>query len=195
MLDNLVLELFAKQMIKFGEFTLKSGKPSYIYADIRSVISQPKLFRWVCELLASKLTMLKFDFICGVPYSALTFASAISYANQMPQLLTRKEAKTYGTKKMVEGSFTPGQTVVILEDVVTTGSSVLSTIALLQEQGLVVKDVVCLIERNQGGREQLLAQGYSLTSVLDLYQIIDILFNSNKITAAMKEQALALIEV
>jgi uridine monophosphate synthetase len=100
--EQLILDMFDVGMIKFGEFTLKSGKQSYVYADIRTAISYPSIFTRLCDLIYSKMQGLQYDSICGVPYSALTFASGVAYAHKIPMLLKRKEAKGYGTKKFLK---------------------------------------------------------------------------------------------
>ncbi len=193
MLEQLILDMYAVDMIKFGEFTLKSGKKSYVYADIRTAISHPKIFTTLCDLIYSKMNGLKYDSICGVPYSALTFASGIAYAHQIPMLLKRKEAKEYGTKKILEGNYQAGDTCLVIEDVVTTGMSIGETTVVLEEAGLKVQDIVCFINRNQGGQERLTEQGYALHSIIDLYQVLEILLKHGKISAADKAQAEALI--
>ena len=193
MLDKLIIEMFYNDMIKFGEFTLKSGKRSFIYADIRTAISYPQIFKSLCDLLADKIMEIKFDSICGVPYSALAFASAIAYDKNIPMLLKRKEAKEYGTKKILEGVYNHGDSCVILEDVVTTGASICETTDVLQEHGLVVKDIVCFLERNQGGRESLSVKGFNLHYLIDLFAVIEILFRNHKITKEQRELALASI--
>lgn len=188
---QLILDLFAKDMIKFGEFTLKSGKTSYIYADIRTSISHPPIFRQICNEYVKLMQGLKYDFICGVPYSALALASAISYEHSIPMLLKRKEVKGYGTKKILEGSYCNGQSCLLIEDVITTGASLIETSTVLEEHGLKISDVCVLIDRNQGGRELLERQGYSLHSIMDLTEIIDVLFTENKISALDRQNALA----
>jgi len=187
---QLILDLFANNMIKFGEFTLKSGKQSYIYADIRSAISYPKIFKEICNEYYKLMNGLKPDHICGVPYSALTFASGLAYEHGIPMLLKRKEAKDYGTKKLLEGIFTPGQNCLVIEDVVTTGSSLMETIQTLTDSGLKVTDLCALIDRNQGGRELLTSKGYKLHSIMDLQQIIDVLYEANKISADDRDKAI-----
>lgn len=193
MLEQLILDMYAVDMIKFGEFTLKSGKKSYVYADIRTAISHPKIFTTLCDLIYSKMHGLTYDSICGVPYSALTFASGIAYAHQIPMLLKRKEAKEYGTKKILEGNYQTGDTCLVIEDVVTTGMSIGETTVVLEDAGLKVQDIVCFINRNQGGEERLTEQGYTLHSIIDLYQVLEILLKHGKISAADKAQAEALI--
>lgn len=189
MLEQLILDLYNAQIIKFGKITLKSGKESYIYADVRTAISHPQIFRQICDLLYSLMQDLKFSHICGVPYSALTFASGIAYAHNIPMLLKRKEAKEYGTKKILEGEYKRGDSCLLIEDVVTTGASLLETIATLEEHGIKVTDICILIDRNQGGVQYLESHGYKVHSIIDLATIIDTLYNGHKITLADKQQA------
>lgn len=192
MLEQLILDMYDHGMIKFGEFTMKSGKKSYIYADIRTAISYPSIFISLCDLIYNKMKDLDYKFICGVPYSALTFASAIAYQHHIPMLLKRKEAKEHGTKKMLEGDYQAGDVCLIIEDVITTGISISETTTILEEHGIRVEDVVTFIDRNQGGRERLGSLGYKLYSIVDLEHMIDILFQHNKITAEDKQRALDL---
>ena len=194
MLEKLILEMFELGMIKFGEITLKSGQKSYVYADVRTAISYPIVYKQLCDLLYAKMTNLKYDFICGVPYSALTFASGIAYAHAIPQLLKRKETKEYGTKKILEGDYIVGQTCVLIEDVVTSGASILDTSKVLEEHGLIIKDIIIFLNRNQGGTETLVANGYNLHSIVDLPQVLDILAKHDKINAEDKFKAMQLIE-
>lgn len=193
MLEQLILDMFDKRMIKFGEFTMKSGKKSYIYADVRTAISHPKIFTTLCDLIYSKMMGLDYKLICGVPYSALTFASAIAYRHQIPMLLKRKEAKEHGTRKILEGDYGKGDKCLIIEDVITTGMSIGETTAILEGHGLEIKDVVTFIDRNQGGRERLAQLGYRLHSIIDLEQVIDILYYNAKISLDDKQKALALL--
>ena len=189
MTKQLILDLFDKNIIKFGEFTLKSGKQSYIYADVRSAISYPQLFKTICDLFYQQIKDLKFDFLCGVPYSALTFASGVAYANNLPMLLKRKEVKAYGTKKILEGDYNVGQNCLLIEDVITTGASLLETTSVLEEHGLKITDICTLIDRKQGGVQHLEQHGYKVHSLINIQEIIDVLYASGKISAKDKKQA------
>lgn len=191
---QLILDLYKNHMIKFGKFTLKSGKESYIYADIRTTISYPTIFQYICNCIHQSIKNLKYDFICGVPYSALTFASAISYAHNIPMLLKRKEMKEYGTKKILEGAYLKGQSCLLIEDVITTGASLLETITVLEEHGLKITDICSLIERNQGGGEYLERLGYKVHSIINLIEIIDVLYEAKQITLVDKNMALSCIK-
>lgn len=170
--QKLLEALINIDVIKRGEFTLRSGEISPIYIDCRSIISYPPLLRAVAKVLWDKVKHLKSNLLCGVPYTALPLATALSLEQNLPMLMCRKEAKDYGTKKQIEGVFKAGQDCLIVEDVVTTGSSVLQIAELLKKQGLEVKDIAVLVDRQQGGKEALLKAGYQLHSVYTLDELV-----------------------
>lgn len=170
---QLIEDLHAINAIQYGHFTLKSGQTSPVYVDLRSIISYPKLLEKVADSLWEKISHLHFDVICGVPYTALPIAAVLAYKHHFPMVLRRKETKEYGTKKLVEGAFTKGQTCLVIEDVVTTGSSILETIADLEQAGLQVKEALCIIDREQGGQAALGLHGYSLHAILTLSTLLE----------------------
>ena len=166
--QELIQSLTEINVIKFGEFTLRSGVISSIYIDLRSIIAYPEILRQVANTLWDCVKDLKPALLCGVPYTALPIATCISLDQNLPMVICRKEAKDYGTKKQVEGVFKKGQNCLIIEDVVTTAGSVLKTIEVLEQQGLQVTDVVVLVDRQEGGREILEKKGYRLHSIFSL---------------------------
>uniref|UniRef100_UPI00358EF149 uridine 5'-monophosphate synthase isoform X2 n=1 Tax=Myxine glutinosa TaxID=7769 RepID=UPI00358EF149 len=128
--------------------------------------------RLLSELIFKVSREAQYELVCGVPYTALPLATCISITHHLPMLVRRKEAKDYGTKRIVEGKFIPGQTCLIVEDVVTFGSSILETVSVLQQEGLKVTDAVVLLDRAQGGAERLASCGIRLWSVSTLPQIL-----------------------
>jgi uridine monophosphate synthetase len=173
LLTTLTDDLLSAGCIKFGDFTLKSGLKSPIYIDLRMIISHPKLLEQIGAAYLPLLKTLKFDRIVGLPYAAIPIATAISLQGGYPMIYPRKEVKTYGTKAEIEGEYHAGETVVIIDDLATTGGSKFEAIEKLTGAGLVVKDVVVLIDRQSGAKESLAQAGYSMHAVLTIAQLLD----------------------
>jgi uridine monophosphate synthetase len=171
--QQLLHQLHKIGCIKTGHFTLKSGLTSPIYLDMRQIISYPTLLQAVADHLWQTIKDYQPDLLCGVPYTALPIATAMSLAHEIPMVMRRKEIKAYGTKQQVEGNFYLNQPCYIIEDVVTTGSSILETVADLQSVGLQVPYVATFIDREQGGKDALAEHGIHLVSVLTLTEIMD----------------------
>lgn len=168
----LIQELVTSDSVRFGNFTLRSGQSSSVYIDLRAAITLPHILQSMGQLLWQKIYSLPCDLICGVPYTAWPLATCVSLVSQKPMLLCRKEVKSHGTKKLIEGTFKTGQTCVVIEDVMTTGGSVLECIQSLEQEGLIVRDVVTLLDREQGARENLAQHNYKLHSVLTLGEVL-----------------------
>jgi len=170
--QQLIHRLFQVGCVKFGQFTLASGKSSTVYLDLRRLVSFPDVLDLAVEAYIDQLVKLKYDTIAGVPYAALPIASIAASKLQQPMVYPRKEAKTHGTGQMVEGVFEPGQVAVMVEDVITSGGSILTAAETLKSVGLQVTDAVVLVDREQGGLANLVEQGINAHAVLKFSEIL-----------------------
>lgn len=174
--EEFLLEAYKLGIIKFGNFTLKSGIQSPFYVDLRPLASSPELLKELSRQLLHLLSDTQYELICGVPYAALPMATAMSLESGVPLIIKRKESKGYGTKKMLEGIFTEGQTCVLVEDVITSGKSLVETIEEVEKENLKVKDIVVVLDREQGGIEKLRKEGYQVYNLFSIGEVIDILY-------------------
>lgn len=172
-LSNIADGLLSAGCIKFGNFTLKSGMQSPIYIDLRQIITYPKLLEQIGSAYLPLLRELKFDRLAGLPYAAIPIATAISLQGNYPMIYPRKEVKTYGTKAEIEGEYHAGETIVVIDDLATTGGSKFEAIEKLTGVGLIVKDVVVLVDRQSGAKESLAQAGYSMHAVLTISQLLE----------------------
>ena len=175
------LECYKLGIIKFGRFTLKSGIESPFYVDLRPLASDPKILKKLANYLLEMLPLDNFDIICGVPYAALPMATAMSLESYLPLIIKRKEAKSYGTKKLIEGIYEKGQNCLLVEDVITSGKSLVETIEEVENEGIKVSDIVVVLDRQQGGKEKLEAKGYTVHSLFNISEVVEILREVNYI--------------
>lgn len=183
-MENILKEFKRLQIVRKGEFVLKSGEKSNFYVDLKRLVSYPELIAEVSELLWTTAVKEKEDvpnFVAGVPYGAIPLATIVSTNHGIPQLMLRKEQKDYGTKKLIEGAFTQsfGQSVILVEDVVTTGSSVQEQITVLNDNGFRVTKVVAVVFRGEDPSQ--LAFDTSKTEFVPLFRHTD-LFPKQKLS-------------
>ncbi|MBP7174516.1 MAG: orotate phosphoribosyltransferase, partial [Cloacibacterium sp.] len=176
------LEAYQLGIIKFGRFTLKSGIESPFYVDLRPLASDPKILKHLANYMLEMLPLDNFDLICGVPYAALPMATAMSLESYIPLIIKRKEAKEYGTKKLIEGIYSKGQNCLLVEDVITSGKSLLETIPEIENEGIKVSDIVVVLDRQQGGKELLESKGYRVHTLFTISEVVEILKEVEKLT-------------
>lgn len=170
---SLLEGLLTMGCVRFGEFKLKSGLISPIYLDLRLLASYPGWLSQAAAAYRRILMTLSFDRIAGLPYAALPIATAVSLQGCYPLIYPRKEKKEYGTGLDIEGHFIPGETIVVIDDLATTGGSKFEAIQKLQEAHLIVKDVIVLVDRQSGAAEALADAGFRLHAVFKLTDMLD----------------------
>ncbi|MEZ4768821.1 MAG: orotidine-5'-phosphate decarboxylase [Caldilineales bacterium] len=180
----LILALHDAGCVRFGEFTLASGRQSPVYLDLRRMAGDPALLRQAAAAYAALLQPLQFDRLAAVPYAALTIGTAVALATDRPLIYPRKEVKTHGTGQTIEGPFAAGERAVVVEDLVTSGGSVLRALETLRSAGLQVADAVVLIDREQGGMENLAAAGCRLHAAFTMTQVVDTLAAAGRLSTA-----------
>ena len=180
---DLIIQLYEIGCIQFGQFTLASGKQSPIYIDLRRIAASPAVLKMAGQIYADLLEPLAYDHIAAVPYAALTIGTAVALETGRPLIYPRKEAKAYGTGRTVEGVFAAGDKAVIIEDLVTSGGSVLKAIEQLKAVGITVTDAAVLIDREQGGRANLAEKSCQLHAALQLSDILATLYSAGRISA------------
>lgn len=178
--------LHEKGAIKFGDFTLSSGKKSSYYIDLRIVPSFPHQFRKMIKQLqneiAENIGLDNFDYLVSVPTGGLVIASALAIETVKPLIYVRNKSKDYGTSKLVEGYFESGKKAVMIDDVVTTGGSVIAALKSLKEAGIVVSDVFVIINRMEGANKTLESNGVKIHELANIQEITNLLNEQNLVS-------------
>jgi orotate phosphoribosyltransferase len=145
--------------IKFGTFKLAGGKTSPYYIDLRIVPSFPDAFQKVCDvylkLINKELGKEAFDRIAGIPIAGIPFASFIAYHLRKPFLYIRQQAKLHGRERRIEGILMPGDRVLLVDDLITTGRSLGRAAKAVRAEGGIVNHALVLLNREEGGKQKL----------------------------------------
>lgn len=189
--DNVLKGLIQTECFKTGSFTLKSGKISPFYVDLRKISSNINLLWNVASAYAGLIKDLKCDHIAGIPIAGLPLATATSMITGIPLIFPRMTMKEHGTGNKVEGNYKAGDRVVLLDDLITTGKSKIEAVEILKSAGLIVEDLVVLLERGAQGRKDMDAAGinlFSFAQVEDLlkYTLKQGLINQDKLNELLE---------
>ncbi|HYF99029.1 MAG TPA: orotate phosphoribosyltransferase [Candidatus Saccharimonadales bacterium] len=183
--NELVTFLFDNRAMRIGNYILSSGRSSHFYIDLRILQSYPVYFRKTITLLKSivlsRIGLDEFDCICSIPTSGTIFGSSLAYELFKPHIYVRKDAKDYGTQKKIEGEIKPGSRVLFIEDVVTSGNSLLSALKTISEQSSTNRAIV-IIDRQQGAAENFKKHNLQIDSVISVVNAVEILKNNNRIS-------------
>ena len=182
-MENLILELFNSGCIKFGSFVLKSKKTSPIYIDFKEVISYPNILNNVVELMTKMVSRTTSNIICGVPYGGIVYATLISNNLGRNLIIMRKEKKRYGGKKLIEGNIPECSDIAIIEDVMSTGSSVLQSINMIKKEykDITIKNIFIICDRRANNYNKKLRE-YNIHSIFNIHDVMNTLLSKRKIT-------------
>jgi orotate phosphoribosyltransferase len=184
--------LYKNNIIKFGNFTLSSGKNSSYYIDLRLVPSYPQQFRKMIknlqDLIDKKTGLENFDALVSVPTGGLVIASALAIETIKPLIYVRNKSKDYGTSKLIEGKLSPNMKLVMIDDVATTGNSVLNGIKQLQEAGSMISESYVIVNRLENANKAMDLVGVKLYQLTDILEITKILFEEHLIDEEILEK-------
>jgi len=189
--QDLILQLYDIGCIMFGNFVQASGAVFPYYIDLRKIISNPQVFNQVLTAYEEILKNLNFDRLAGIPYGSLPTATGLALRLNCPMIFPRKEVKAHGTRKVIEGNFHPGEIVVVVDDILISGKSVMEGAEKLESAGLNVNDIVVFIDHEQGVKDRLQQNGYRSHAVLTISEITNTLYQAARIN---DEQFLAFNE-
>ena len=188
--------------VQFGSFTIgRTTVNSPVYVNLRLLIGHPTALWRVAHIIRDELQALQsmlnpqvhpFDLVAGVPFGGLHIATSFSLTAKMPMVYLHPRADEMGND--VEGIYHPNQSALIMDDLLAGGGSILETALQLGEAGLIVRDAVVLLDRQQGGRERLRRQGINLISTLTLEVLMNYLMSSGKITEDQYRKSMEFLE-
>ena len=191
MVKDLGRILVKVKALEFGAFTLTSGISSSYYIDLRLIPSYPGVFRKTVQayvqLLVNDVGLENFDAVCAIPTAGLTYASAIAYELKKPLIYVRKKERLHGIGKRIEGAVTPGGRVLLVDDLITTGTSMIHAVEAIRSEGATVEDAAVLIDRLEGAKRSLKGANVRLHSLTEIAELTDTLYDMDVITEEQKK--------
>lgn len=179
-------------IIKFGNFTLSSGKSSPYYIDLRLVPSYPHQFRKMVknlqDLISEEIGFNNFNSLASVPTGGLVIASALAIETVKPLIYVRAKPKEHGTSKLIEGHIQRGMKVIMIDDVATTGGSIINGIKLLKKEGIIVTDAYVVLNRLEGAKKGLELEGVKMHQLTDIIEITECLLEEKLVSKEVLEK-------
>jgi len=155
--------------VKFGDFTLKSGRRSQYYIDIKVAETKWEILNEICDRI---LPFVYGNKLAGVELGAIPIVVGVALKSNKDYIIIRKERKDYGTARRYEGTIERGDKFTIIEDVVTTASSVLRAAEIIEEEGGIVENIVAVVDREEGGRENIENRGYEFNAIITVEELL-----------------------
>lgn len=169
--NRLISLLKDNQVIKFGKFTLSSGRESDFYVDMKKAITDPEILSQVAKIISHIIQDDEIDLVAGPALGAVPIATAVALHSGIPMLMIRKAKKGYGTSKLIEGELKEGNRVIVVEDVTTTGNSLLKAVRAVQDNGGVVERTFVIVDREEGAVEHLKKEGVILEPLVSISDV------------------------
>jgi orotate phosphoribosyltransferase len=169
--NQLISLLKDNNVIKFGKFTLSSGRESDYYVDMKKAITDPQILSQVSKIISQLISDDNIDLVAGPALGAVPIATAVALHAGMPMLMIRKAQKDYGTSQLIEGELKTGDKVIVVEDVTTTGHSLLKAVRAVQDNGGVVERTFVVVDREEGAVEELKKQGITLEPLVSISEV------------------------
>ncbi|CEA12855.1 Orotate phosphoribosyltransferase [Methanobacterium formicicum] len=169
--NQLISLLNDNNVIKFGKFTLSSGRESDYYVDMKKAITDPQILYQVSKIISQLISDDDIDRVAGPALGAVPIATAVALHAGIPMLMIRKAQKDYGTSQLIEGELKTGDKVIVVEDVTTTGHSLLKAVRAVQDNGGVVERTFVVVDREEGAVEELKKQGITLEPLVSISEV------------------------
>ncbi|GAB6947192.1 orotate phosphoribosyltransferase [Vulcanisaeta sp. JCM 16161] len=184
--DDLAISLYRIGAIKFGRFKLTSGIESPFYIDLRLVITHPDIYRQLVKSMAGLLSSFNIDVVAGIETAGIPWASMVAYELGKGMIYVRKEAKEHGTARLIEGDLRQGMRVAVIDDVVTTGGSIIRAIRAVRSHGGDVVVAAAFIDREQGGLDAIRREGVNAAALLRITEVINALVKNGLISDELR---------
>lgn len=169
--NQLISLLKDNNVIKFGKFTLSSGRESDYYVDMKKAITDPQILSQVSKIISQLISDDDIDLVAGPALGAVPIATAVALHAGIPMLMIRKAQKDYGTSQLIEGELKTGDKVIVVEDVTTTGHSLLKAVRAVQDNGGVVERTFVVVDREEGAVEELKKQRITLEPLVSISEV------------------------
>ncbi|MGC9180175.1 MAG: orotate phosphoribosyltransferase [Vulcanisaeta sp.] len=188
--EELIIDLYRVGAIKFGRFKLTSGIESPFYIDLRLVITYPGIYKRLVKLMAESLSAFNIDVVAGIETASIPWASMIAYELNKGIVYVRKEVKEHGTAKLIEGDLKTGMRVAVIDDVITTGNSIIRAIRIVGDHGGDVVVAAAFIDREQGGLNAIRREGINAFALFSVIDMIDVLVNNGLVSNELRNSVI-----